>query len=164
MADCDSLFLLGDCRRSYEDDDSLHTRDGCFLFLFLFFYYFLSIIFFSLALYCTVWRWWLAPELAVMKWIYIYHAGAGGVERTAERGKTKRVCDIRRKEASAWHALRQSRGNGLALDFDNTTLKKAVWINTALLFILGITLRILCYSLNNTRRYERRIASVDSLF
>lgn len=75
-------------------------------------FYLLSIIFFSLALYCTVWRWWLAQELAVMKWIYIYHAGAGGVEGTAERGQTKRVCEIRRKEASAWHALRQSRGKG----------------------------------------------------
>lgn len=69
--------------------------------------------------------------------------------------ENKRACEIRRKEASAWHALRQSRGNGLALDFDNTTLKKAVWINTALLFILGITLRILCYSLNNTRRNKQ---------
>jgi hypothetical protein len=75
-------------------------------------FYFLSIIFFSLALYCIVWRWWFAPELAVMKWIYIYHAGAGGVEGTAERGKTKRVSEIRRKDASARHALRQSRGKG----------------------------------------------------
>lgn len=46
-------------------------------------------------------------------------------------------------------------GKWIGSDFDNTTLKKAVWINTALLFILGITLRILCYSLNNTRRNEQ---------
>lgn len=106
---CDSLFFFGDCRQSYEDNDTLHTRDDVFfflLFLSLFLYFFFSTIFFSLALYCTVWRWWLAPELAVMKWIYIYHAGAGGVEGKAARGKTKRVCEIRRKEALAWHALR----------------------------------------------------------
>lgn len=83
-----SIFFFlppGDCRRSYEDDDSLHTRNDAFSSLFSrFLSYFFLLSSFLWLCYCTVWRWWLAPELAVMKWIYIYHAGAGGVEGKAE--------------------------------------------------------------------------------